>query len=380
MAGSFHSEGTREPAPRARASGSSSAPYYKSPVRAAQRRIVDRWDEISAGWMAEEGEASDALAFIVHEIECSMADSTNGGSEVTPRGEVTRPLLHDRLAEALKVELIGAWTRAPEEHDSDTTLAALSSLESYRSRLWPDPREDVAARLAEPDAFELVVELAHDIRSPLNSILFLSEVLRSGHSGPVNDHQRSQLGLVYSATLGIISVVSDVMELATERRGSTDDDPGPFSIAKVFDSVREMVRPMAEEKGLRLTFDLPDYDRYVGHPNRLGRVLLNLTTNALKFTEEGGVSVVARKVDRTGIEFSVRDSGRGIDPDGLDHLFHPFRKSEYRAGHFFSGSGLGLSIARRLVRAMDSELEVESEVGTGTRFYFRVDLSPVTSP
>ena len=244
--------------------------------------------------------------------------------------------------------------------------------------LWPAGNEGLGARLAEPDALELVVEVAHDLLSPLNSILFLSEVLRSGHSGPINDHQKSQLGLMYSATLGMISIVTDVMDLAGEREVDDEEGPSIFSIGTVLDSVREMVRPMAEEKGIGITFEVAERDRCFGHPALLARVLLNLTTNALKFTDKGEVIVRTESQGLNTIDFSVCDTGRGIPQEEQSRLFHPFRKSPHRSGHFFSGSGLGLSVARRLVAAMGSELQLQSAPGEGSVFYFRLDLPPAT--
>ena len=301
---------------------------------------MESWDRLSAGWMASREEANEALSHIAEEV-----DRLRSGASIEPPDvEVARPLLHHRLTEALRTELTRRW-EAPSEEDpgeaSRVTLELLSALDEYRARIWGGWQDDLAKRLSEPDAFELVVELAHDLRSPLNSILFLSEVLRSGHSGPVSEHQRSQLGLIYSATLGIISVVNDVMDMASEGKDAESDEPVLFSIGKVFESVEEIVRPMAEEKGLVLEFRAPDRDRCAGFPKRLSRVLLNLTTNALKFTEEGSVTVAATRVGLNRIEFVVSDTGRGIPPEKLESLFHPFQKSAYRDGHFFSGSGLG---------------------------------------
>jgi signal transduction histidine kinase len=348
------------------------------PLRVAAGRIAERWEDLATGWMASREEASAVLIGVVREVERLCSGGRRPGSGGPPQ----RPLLHHRLSEALRVELLREWRAAPEGsegYDSETILELISALEEYRACLWPGGKEDAATRLAEPDAFELVVEMAHDLRSPLNSTLFLSEVLRSGQSGPVSDHQRRQLGLIYSATLGMISVVSDVMDLAGDNKGLLDEDPTAFSIGAVFDSVREMVFPMAEEKGIELEFRVPEYDQCIGHPGPLGRVLLNLTTNALKFTDAGGVTVSAEKLGRSLVELSVRDTGRGIRPEELERLFHPFRKSENRKGYFFSGSGLGLSISRRLVTAMGSELKVKTRRGQGTRFFFRVELPPASS-
>ncbi len=131
---------------------------------------------------------------------------------------------------------------------------------------------------------------------------------------------------------------------------------------------------MAEEKGVELRILSPERDRCVGWPKQLSRVLLNLTTNALRFTEKGNVTVSAKRLEGDRIEFSVSDTGKGIPAEKLHSLFHPFQKSAYRSGYFFSGSGLGLSIAQRIVTRMGSELGVESTEGVGTRFYFELEL------
>jgi signal transduction histidine kinase len=106
----------------------------------------------------------------------------------------------------------------------------------------------------------------------------------------------------------------------------------------------------------------------------LGRVLLNLTTNALKFTDEGYVEIGVQHRSRSLLEFYVRDTGRGISAERQSELFQPFKKRPSREGHFFSGSGVGLSIARRLVRSMGSDLVLETAPGWGTRFSFVIDV------
>ena len=365
------SEAAEESRPRKRRPSASGAGQTDDPVELSAERLLANWEQWAGDWMVGREEAAHTLA----DIARAIGGIRSGNARDLP--SPSNPILCARLADALRDEMIRTWTGPDRMRCSpESLLDALSSIELYRVGLWAGGDEDLARRLLEPDAFELVVELAHDLRSPLNSILFLSEVLRSGHSGSVNDHQRSQLGLMYSATLGLISVVSDVMELASDRRGADEEPRVPYSIGRVFESVQEMVRPMAEEKRLTLEFRLPDYDQVVGHPTRLARVLLNLTTNALKFTEDGGVTVAAERLAAHRIEFSVSDTGRGISEEQLGLIFQPFRKSEYRKGHFFSGSGLGLSIARRLVRTMGSELAVQTEIGRGSRFFFPLDLPP----
>jgi signal transduction histidine kinase len=235
-------------------------------------------------------------------------------------------------------------------------------------------------RLSAPDGLELVVEVAHDLRSPLTSILFLAETLQRGRSGPVNAVQERQLGLIYSAAFGLSSVASDVIELARGGDRLVDLDPIPFSITDILESVRDIVQPIAEEKNLVVRVTSPEADFRIGHPVALSRVLLNLTTNALKFTAEGSVEVSAVAPNPRCIEFSVRDTGRGIPPQSMATLFEPFRRRQKPGEYTFSGSGLGLSICRKLVEAMGSVLQVETAPGYGTRFYFVLDLPPAGEP
>jgi signal transduction histidine kinase len=169
-------------------------------------------------------------------------------------------------------------------------------------------------------------------------------------------------------------VASDVIELARGGDRLVDLDPIPFSVTDILESVRDIVQPIAEEKSLGVRLTPPEADFRIGHPVALSRVLLNLTTNALKFTAEGFVEVVARQTSARRLEFSVRDTGRGIPPQSMATLFEPFRRRQKAGEYAFSGSGLGLSICRKLVEAMGSTLQVETQQGVGTRFYFELDL------
>jgi signal transduction histidine kinase len=142
----------------------------------------------------------------------------------------------------------------------------------------------------------------------------------------------------------------------------------------MMESVYDIVRPMAEEKGLRVQLFPPAVDQRYGFPLALSRVLLNLTTNGLKFTESGFVEISVRAMGPTRAEFSVRDTGKGYAPDVIDNLYQPFRRTRDGKKYGFSGTGLGLAISRKLVAAMGSSLEVESRPGWGTRFYFEIEL------
>jgi signal transduction histidine kinase len=321
-------------------------------------------------------EANELLASFGTAAQRASATGRLDEATLDPRA---RSIVGRRLLELLSGSLLRRARDGGRPLSADETLDLLRGLEEVRAAIEPNWGQFFASRLAGPGGLELVVELAHDLRSPLTSILFLAETLQRGQSGDINDVQRRQLRLIYSAALGLSTLSSDALELAREGDRLVDLEPAPFSVTEIFQSVRDIVRPMAEEKGLTIRLLPPDTDHRLGHPIALSRVLLNLTTNALKFTEEGFVELVAQARGLARLEFSVRDTGHGINADALPSLYQPFRRSRsHRGGYCFSGTGLGLAICRRLVEAMGGGLEVESRPSWGTRFHFELDLPPAT--
>lgn len=350
--------------PRSRTGGESGAAQA---LAAASRRVLadqDAW-RIAA---TDPAEAEDALSH----IRSVLAE---GDPTAVQRGRQAAKLaLQRRLLALLRRELLlGAECVGQGE-----LLTLLSRIETIQGQLEPDPHQTIPSALLGVNSRDLVVEMAHDLRSPLTSIMFLADTLRKGQSGEINDTQRQQVGIIYSASLNLVSVASDLIDLAREGHFvSGHEEPEPFSLGETFESVRAIIAPMAHEKRLDLQFYTPDRDVRTGNPARLHRVLLNLTSNAIKFTESGRVEAVAVERGRSRIEFSVRDTGRGMTEQAITTLFEPFRRSESESGFQFSGTGLGLSICRRLVEVMGGELQVESRLGYGTRFFFELELPRV---
>jgi signal transduction histidine kinase len=252
-------------------------------------------------------------------------------------------------------------------------------MDAVQQALDDDATHRFASRLGSLDAQQLVVEMAHDMRSPLGSILILAERLRGGLGGSLPPIQQRQAGLIYSAAFGLSALAGDVIELA--RGGSTlmDGQAAPFSIPGVLQSIVDILRPMAEEKHLGLRWEGPEVAVRLGHPAPLNRVLLNLATNAIKFTNVGEVVISAREPVEGTLLFSVSDTGRGIPASVMQHLFEAFRQRQTPGDFAFSSAGLGLSICQKLIRAMGGELEVETELERGTRFSFQLVL-PVAGP
>jgi signal transduction histidine kinase len=256
-------------------------------------------------------------------------------------------------------------------------LELLRRLETLRNELEPEWHESLATGLTGLDALALLVEVAHDLRSPLTSIMFLAETLRRGHGGGrLSEIERQQLGIIYSAALNLSGVASDLIDLARGEAHPTAsaDADAPFSVGELLERVRGMVAPMAEEKGLELVFVGPRDDGRIGDSVALSRILLNLTTNALKFTDAGRIELRVLERQASRLEFSVQDTGPGMDQATVATLFEPFRRSRSRSGFQFSGTGLGLAITRRILELMGSSLQLETAPGEGSRFFFEIEL------
>jgi signal transduction histidine kinase len=220
---------------------------------------------------------------------------------------------------------------------------------------------------------ELLIEVAHDLRSPLTSILFLAETMRAGRT-PLDAIRSRQLKLIYSAAFELSSLANDLTELAQGGDQLLEREPVAFAIGNLLNSVADIVQPIAEEKGLEVRLSPAGAEHRVGHPAALGRVLLNLVTNALRCTDVGFVEVTAKDISPTRMEFSVRDSGPGVPDEVVASLFQPFDPMKLARSRSFSSSGLGLAICRRLVTTMGGDLRVKSAEDRGSCFYFQLDL------
>jgi signal transduction histidine kinase len=261
-----------------------------------------------------------------------------------------------------------------EAADAQQAIHILSALGRVQCLIDVNGPEQMPDLVAGRDAAGLLIEIAHDMRSPLAAILFLLDMLRTERSGPVNSLQQQQLRLIYAASLGIMQLACDMIDSVRGASRLMAERPIEFSIAETFASVRDIVLPMAQEKGVELDFILPPGDRRKGLQTVIHRVLLNLTSNAIKFTNTGVVTLAAVEVSGTMIEFWIQDSGREIPAEVMEQLFRPFRRSDSGGARTFSSAGLGLSICHKLTMALGSELQVTTTPTKGTRFCFVLNL------
>ena len=339
-------------------------------VRAAARRVVTAWSQ--QGDDAEVAQVLDLLTLLTTAVCVPEAD---GQRPIDPRaGSALGRLLLDML----RAEVVRAWSEKVSRYGE--ALATLTAIERVREAMGRDGGRYFTSQLSGPDGLELLVAIVHDLRSPLTAILFLAEEVQRGRSGPVNELQRRHLGLIYGAALGLSSAASDIVELARGGDQLAEKRRVPFSVTTVLQSVRDIVEPMAEQRRTAIRLLPPEHDSRLGHPVPLSRVLLNLTTNALKFSDRGSVEIETEERGPDRVEFAVRDHGKGMSPTIVRTLYQPLRRAAGRIGHTFSRTGLGLTMCRALVAAMGSELKVEARRGWGTRFFFTLGLPRCPRP
>jgi signal transduction histidine kinase len=246
------------------------------------------------------------------------------------------------------------------------------SLNTDRIRLVDD-------RVSEASARDLLLEVAHDLRSPLSAILMMADALRRGQSGPVTADQDRQLSIICRAALSLCATAADVVEYtkgSTASRGIRT----AFSIDAVMDGVRDTVAPMLEGSDVDFTVDVAVNECRVGDASAFSRVMLNLVTNALKHTDRGAVSVTVREVSGhpDSIVCTVSDTGRGMAPTVL-HAVFAGGEATSAPGRGLTSAGVGLAICRRLVASMGATLTAESRVGVGTRFQFTLELPRIAA-
>ncbi len=260
---------------------------------------------------------------------------------------------------------------------ADQIAVAVENARSYEISLHA--MEEM--RKADQLKSQFLANMSHELRTPLNSIIGFSRVILKGIDGPINDTQQQDLQAIYSSGQHLLSLINDILDLSKIEAGKMElSFENGVNIRELIQSVLSTAKGLVKDKPIEIICELPsDLPLMRADPLKIRQVLLNLISNAAKFTDQGSITIEAdRQVDHQNnptLKISVIDTGYGISTEDQKKLFLPFSQVDASPTRKTGGSGLGLSICRHLIDMHNGEIGVVSEVGVGSTFYFILPAS-----
>jgi signal transduction histidine kinase len=292
-----------------------------------------------------------------------------------------------------KGRLLGAlevFDDVEDRHFSDEDALLLEALANQLAVAVDNARlysslEERARELAEANRLksEFLANISHELRTPLNSIIGFSDAILAGLYGPLNEKQADRLSSVQRNAHSLLVLISDLLDLSKIEAGKMEMAVEQVNIAEELEAVLlPTFEPQAAAKNLQLRYDIaPDLPLVSGDQQRIRQILINLLSNAVKFTNQGQITVRARRVDyqgRPAVLCEVEDTGIGIALDDQPIIFEAFRQADGSTTRQHEGTGLGLAICKRLLDLMGGHIWVESQPGQGSRFSVLLPVSSAT--
>lgn len=260
----------------------------------------------------------------------------------------------------------------PRNPDAGAVLVIDDISNSYLASRQLAAARDMAEQAAQLKT-EFLAHMSHELRSPINAVLGFAELLLGS---PLADHQRDYVRKVQASGRHLLMIVNDVLDLSKVEAGKLHIEQTEFRLASVIKAAVDTIAAAAAEKGIELIVQTdPSLPRhYIGDPLRVTQIVMNLLTNALKFTPRGEISLAIRPLPQGGLHIAISDTGIGMSAEQIGRLFERFSQAEDSTARLYGGSGLGLAICRQLTELMQGEIGVQSRPGQGSTFWVNLPL------
>ncbi len=279
-----------------------------------------------------------------------------------------------KMGKVFPIELSVTGMRIANQREYTVVMRDISERKANEVRLR-NARDE--AEQANRTKSEFLGNMSHELRTPMNAVIGMTDLVLDSE---LNREQRHHLSIVSKSAHSLLSLLNEILDLTKLERGSMEIELLTFEVRQAVQAAISMVELQAKKKGLAMSCEMSSSvsNLIVGDPARLRQVLINLVGNAIKFTEEGEVTVrvMAEQGKQDYLHFVVEDTGIGIEESRIEQIFKPFVQSDGSISRRYGGTGLGTTISRQLVEKMGGEIWVESELGKGSKFHFTLYLPP----
>lgn len=347
---------------------------FNHPVSESERNLLEGASEMLASAIRSGQDRS--------RLEALLEETQRQAEELQTQQEELR-VSNEELEQQSRILQESQARMELQQTELEQTNANLESQADQLLRVQ-DALTEKARQLSQASQFksEFLANMSHELRTPLNSTLILAKLLSDNKPGNLSAEQVKYAQTIYSAGSDLLTLINDILDLSKIEAGQATVEVEQVAVAPMLQRLLEPLRPMALDKGLALELDIDPAVPASLHTDaqRLGQVLKNLLSNALKFTQRGTVALRVSRVARDRVAFAVQDTGIGVPADQQELIFEAFRQADGSTHRKFGGTGLGLSISRDLATLLGGSLSVTSTPGQGSVFTLEVPVRLEETP
>lgn len=296
-----------------------------------------------------------------------------GASDYLSKSRLSPDTLSSLIRHAMTVYRAEQRTRAAQEQLKQTNLLLRQQNQELEDQRQQIEQQNLQLLEANQHKAEFLATVSHELRTPLNSILGFSQILKSQTKGPLNDYQVKMADCIHTNGASLLHLVNDILDMSTIESNRLQLTPHFFDLKVLIQEVLAEMHWMVSQKELAIQARVNLEDSIVYNDRqRLKQILINLISNAIKFTEQGGIDIEVNSLAKNSLEICVQDTGIGIADEQLSTIFQPFRQVDQSIIRKHAGTGLGLAITHSLVSMMQGWITVSSQMGQGSTFRIQI--------